>query len=147
MLGLAATVLVSLGREKTAMAINAFALALLVSACAGIVPTATFGGPQLVATATATSSALAVALAFGIWRVRAAARAFVPWKTALRVGACVAGAWFVGGHLPVLSKPLTILAAVIVGVGYVAALVAMRELGKEDLAFLLSLARRRSARS
>jgi stage V sporulation protein B len=147
MLGLAATVLVSLGREKTAMAINAFALALLVSACAGVVPTATFGGAQLIATAAATSSALAVALAFGIWRVRAAAGAFVPWKTAVRVAVCAILAWVVDGLLPVLSKPATILAAALVGVVYLAALVAMRELGKEDLTFLLSLARRRSARS
>lgn len=145
MLGLATTILVSLGRERTAMTINALALGLLVTACAVLVPAARFGQPQLVATALATSGALAIALVIAISRVRAATRAFVPWKTALRVGACVAAASFAGGIAPAFSKPVTVLAAAFVGLLYVVALVVTGELGKDDLSQLLSIARRRSA--
>jgi stage V sporulation protein B len=145
MLGLAVTILVSLGREKTAMAINALALAALVVACSMLVPAATFGGDQLVATALATSAAMAVALIVAIARVRALTGAFVPLPTALRVGLCIAGAWFAGGMMPALARPLTVVAAGGVAIAYLAALAITRELGKEDVAFLLSLARRRSA--
>lgn len=145
MLGLAVTILVSLGREKTAMAINALALAALVVACTIIVPAATFGGSQLVATAAATSLAMLIALAVAITRVRAVAGAFVPLPTALRVALCIAGAWLLGGVMPALPRPLTIVAAAVVALVYLVALTATRELGKADLAFLLSLARRRSA--
>lgn len=143
MLGLATTILVSLGREKTAMTINAFALALLVVTCTALVPTDAFGGPQLVATATAAAIALGVALVVAVTRVRAAARAFVPWPTTLRVGACVAAAAVVGRVTPPLSKPVTIVAAAVVGAVYVVALVVLRELGRDDLGLLLSIARRR----
>ena len=145
MLGLATTILISLGREKTAMTINAVALALLVVACTVLVPTDVFGGPQLVATATAATIALVIALVLAITRVRAVAHAFVPWKTAIRVAVCVAGASFVGRIAPALSIPLTVVAAALVGVVYLVALVVMRELGKEDLSLLLSVARRRKA--
>ena len=52
MLGLSTTVLVSLGRERTALAITAVALALLAATCVVIIPLAPFGDAQLVATAT-----------------------------------------------------------------------------------------------
>jgi stage V sporulation protein B len=145
MLGLATTILVSLGREKTAMTINAFALALLVVTCTVLVPTDVFGAPQLIATATAATIALAVALVVAVTRVRSVAHAFVPWITALRVGLCIAAASVVGRIAPVLSKPVTIVAAAFVGVLYLVALVVMRELGKADLSLLLSLAGRRKA--
>jgi stage V sporulation protein B len=145
MLGLATTILVSLGRERTAMTLNAFALALLVVTCTVLVPTDTFGAPQLVATATAATLSLVVALVVAVVRVRSVAHAFVPWRTALRVGACIAAASFVGRNAPALSKPVTILAAALVGLLYLVALVVMRELGREDLSLLLSIARRRKA--
>ena len=145
MLGLAITILVSLGREKTAMTINALALGLLVTACAVVTPTATFGGAQLVATATATSVAMAVALVIAVLRVRHVAGAFVPWKTTVRVGLCIAAAWLVGGRLPALSKPLTLVAAAGVGALYLAALVIGGELGKADLALVRSIAGRKTA--
>lgn len=143
MLGLATTVLVSLGREKTAMTMNAFAVGLLVTACSILVPTATFGGDQLVATATATTAAMAIALVVAVTRVRAACDAFVPWKTALRVGAAIALAYVVGGALPTLGKVVTLGAAALVGVAYVGLLVVTGELGREDLAQVTGLVTRR----
>lgn len=146
MLGLATTILVSLGREKTAMTINALALGLLVVACAVSVPSAAFGGPQLMATAAATTCALALALIVAALRVRALTGSFIPWKTALRVAACVAGASFAGGAIHRMGIILTLIAATGVVVAYAAVLAVLGELGKDDVALLLSLARRRSER-
>lgn len=146
MLGLATTILVSLGRERPAMLLTAVALLLLVVACSVFVPGATFGVAQLHATAIATCSALVSALVVSIVVVRRVAGAFVPIKTAIRVGACVAGAFAVGAVMPMFSKVLTPVVAVGVVLTYFAVLVATRELGREDLSLVLSIAARRSKR-
>lgn len=146
MLGLATTVLVSLGRERTAMTITAVALALLAGTCAIVIPTAPFGAPQLDATATATTTALVLALGVGVVAVRRIAGAFVPWKTAVRIGLCVAGAFVLGGVMPTFSKVLTPVVATGVVVAYLVALVVTGELGKADLALLVSIAARRRAK-
>jgi stage V sporulation protein B len=146
MLGLATTVLVSLGRERHALAITAVALALLAGTCVIVIPLAPFGEAQLVATATATTTALFCALVVGVIAVRKIAGAFVPLKTALRVGLCVAAAFAVGGVMPMFSKVLTPVVATGVVIAYLVALVVTGELGKDDLALIVSIAgARRSA--
>jgi stage V sporulation protein B len=145
-LGLSTTVLVSLGKERTALTVTALALALLSGTCALGIPLAPFGAPQLMAAATATTSALSVALVVGVVAVRRTAGAFIPWKTALRVGVCVAGAFALGGVMPMFSKLLTPVVAAVVGVAYLVALVATGELGKEDLGLIVSIAARRRAK-
>lgn len=145
-LGLSTTVLVSLGRERLALTITAVALAMLAGTCAILIPIAPFGQPQLIATATATTTALASALVVGVIAVRKVAGAFVPWKTALRVGLCVAGAFALGGVMPMFSKLLTPVVAAGVGLVYVVALVVTGELGKDDLALVVSIAARRRAK-
>jgi stage V sporulation protein B len=146
MLGLSTTVLVSLGRERRAMAITAVALLLLAATCAVVIPMAPFGKAQLDATAAATTTALVLALVVGVVSVRAIAGAFVPWKTAARVGACVAVAFVLGGVTPTFSKVLTPLVAACAVVAYLLALVLTGELGKADLALVASIAGRRAKR-
>jgi stage V sporulation protein B len=146
MLGLSTTVLVSLGRERTAMTITAVALTLLAATCAIVIPSAPFGAAQLDATATATTTALVLALVVGVISVRRIAGAFMPWKTAVRVGLCVAGAFVVGGVTPMFSKLLTPVVATGVVLAYFAALVVTGELGKDDLALVVSIAARRAKR-
>jgi stage V sporulation protein B len=146
MLGLSTTVLVSLGRERTAMTITAVALTLLAATCAIVIPSAPFGAAQLDATATATTTALVLALVVGVISVRRIAGAFMPWKTAVRDGLCVAGAFVVGGVTPMFSKLLTPVVATGVVLAYFAALVVTGELGKDDLALVVSIAARRAKR-
>ena len=146
MLSLATTILVSLGKEKDAMTITAVALAFVVVANVLGLPRASFGEAQLLVTAQATTTALALAMAVAVLRVRKVAGAFVPAGTAARVGACVAGAFLLGGALPVLPKLATPLAGAAVGVVYLVALVATRELGREDLGLVLAVVRRRAKR-
>jgi stage V sporulation protein B len=145
-LGLSTTVLVSLGRERAAMAITAVALALLVGTCTIVIPLAPFGEKQLLATAGATTMALACALVVGVVTVRKIAGAFVPLKTALRVGLCVGGAFALGGVMPMFSKLLTPVVATGVVIAYLVALVVTGEIGKDDLALIVSIAARRGAK-
>lgn len=143
MLSLATTILVSLGKERDAMLITAVALAAVVVANVVGLPRVEFGGAQLVATAQATTVALAVAMVVAVVRVRALTRAFVPARTAARVALCVAAAFLVGGLTPVLPKLVTPAAAAAVVVAYLVSLVATRELGREDLALVTAVVRRR----
>jgi hypothetical protein len=144
MLGLATTILVSLGRERVAMALTALALGVLGTACVLTIPNAEFGDAQLRACALAVTCALAGALVLGVVQVRRAAHAFVPWKTALRVGACVAGSLLIGNAMPVFSKALTPLVATGIVLAYFGALIVTREIGRADLALVLSIVRRRT---
>ncbi|MCL2724621.1 MAG: oligosaccharide flippase family protein [Polyangiaceae bacterium] len=144
MFGLGTTVLVSLGRERLAMAITALALALLAGACALVIPDAAFGTPQLVAAAGATTGALGIALVIAVFSVKHAAGVFVPIKTALRVGACVAAAFAAGMYMPAFSRLLTPMIAIAVVFAYFGLLIIMGEIGKNDLALIRSIAARRS---
>ena len=143
MVGLCTTVLISLGRERTALVVTALALMLLAGTCSVIIPLAPFGGPQLMATATATTIAMGCALVVGVITVRQAAGAFIPWKTALRVALCIAGAYFVGGHTPIFGKLITPIVAGGVVAAYLIALVVTGEIGKADLALVVSIAARK----
>jgi stage V sporulation protein B len=146
MMGLATTILVSLGRERLAMTITAVAVLLLVVMCAVLVPRAEFGHGQLIASATAACCALGGALVVAAGSARRVAGAFMPLGTALRVGACVAGAAVAGTYLPTFSKLLTLVVAAGIAAAYLAALVVTRELGREDLALVLSIVMRRAKR-
>ncbi len=143
MVGLCTTVLISLGRERTALVVTALALALLAATCSVIIPLAPFGAPQLMATATATTIAMGCALVVAVVMVRRAAGAFIPWKTALRVALCIGGAFLVGGHTPIFGKLITPIVAGGVVVAYLLALVVTGEIGKADLALVVSIAARK----
>ena len=145
MLGLATTILVSLGRERAAMTLTALALTLLVVCCTVLIPHASFGRGQIMATATAAATALGVALVFGVMTARKIAGAFVPWKTALRVGICVGAAFALGLFMPTFGKIVTLVVAPCIGLAYVVGLVVLGEIGKSDLALILSIVRRKKA--
>lgn len=146
MLGLATTILVSLGRERDAMVINGVALAALALFCAVNVSQKAYGEAQLVGCAQGVAAGLGLALLVGGVRARTVAGAFVPWKTALRVGGCVAAAYVAGGFMPTFGKLVTPLVAVVVVLAYLVVLVATREIGREDLSLILSVAGRRAKR-
>ena len=155
MFGLAATVLVSLGRERVAMFLTAASVAVLVGACylaltggAHGEHAVAFGQAQLLATAKGAAIALSAMLVVAVVIVRRSAGAFVPLATALRVGLAVAAAWAFGFLVPIrLGKLLTPIAAMVLAAGYVVALVVMRELRRDDLALAMNVVRRRRGKS
>lgn len=143
MLGLTTTILVSLGHERRAMGLNALALAALVIASLLFVPRAPFGRPQLLAAASATAVALVASLVFGVASVRRAAGAFVPARTAVRVGLAIAVSAAIGLFLPAFGRAVTLLVAPVMAALYVVILVVTREVGRADLAIVMSIVKRR----
>jgi stage V sporulation protein B len=145
MLGIATTVLTSIGRERTSARLTLGAVVAVGLACVLLVPPATFGAEQLVRSAFATLVALVLALAVGAWIVRAQTGAFVPAPTAIRVGLALAGCLALGLITPPLSRIFTVLLAAVVAVGYVGVLFVTGEVGAADLANVRAMVTRRRA--
>jgi stage V sporulation protein B len=143
MLGIATTVLTSIGRERAAALITLGAAIAVGSACWLLVPSATFGHDQLVRSAQASGGALLVALVVAGSLVRGRTGAFVPVATAVRVvialGACVA----LGFVTPRFGRLITPLIAAAVGAAYLAVLVITREIGKADVAMVRGVVQRK----
>ncbi|MDP9152447.1 MAG: lipopolysaccharide biosynthesis protein, partial [Myxococcota bacterium] len=91
----------------------------------------------------ASGVALAATLVVAGALVRAEAGAFVPWWTAARVALALAFCWAIGFVMPRVSRLVTPLLALVVAVGYVAFLVATREIGRADLSMIGALASRK----
>jgi len=142
MLGIATTVLTSLGNERVSAIVTLGAVVAVASACAAFVPDAEFGHMQLVRSAEATAVALFATLAVGGIVVRKTTGAFVPAATIARVTVALAGCVGVGLVMPRVGR-LTPVVAMFVAGGYIAALVAMREIGKGDVATIRGMARRK----
>ncbi|MGD0675588.1 MAG: oligosaccharide flippase family protein, partial [Polyangiaceae bacterium] len=143
MLGIATTVLTSIGRERTSAWITLGAVIAVASACAASVPHASFGHAQLVRSAEATLLALTMTLIVAGTLVRQRTRAFVPSKTILRVGIALAACFVVGLYMPGTGRLVTPALALVIGTGYFALLVAMGEIDASDVALVRSLASRR----
>jgi len=145
MLGIATTVLTSLGRERSAALLTMLAVVAVGAGCAVLVPAAELGHAQLVRSVEASGAALAAALVVGGTMVHVRTGAFVPAatiaRTGLALGACVAA----GLYLPRASRLQTPLLALAVAVGYVAILLITREIGPNDLAMVRNLGSKRKA--
>ncbi len=147
MLGIAMTVLASLGRERLAAAITMCACVGVSVACFIAIPEGVFGRAQLLATSAATSAALAVALVAGIVAVVRVAGAFVPWTTAARVGIAVGLAFVAGPSVPHVGRYAIVLVAAALGAAYVLFLVVTGELSRADLDDVRALVSRRRGRA
>ena len=145
MLGIALTIMTSLGREWRAVMITAGAVAAVVVACWIFVPDTSFGEMQLLRTSIATGSALVVALLVAATTVRRWTGAFVPLATAARVVLAVALCTAAGAYLPHFGKLVTPVLAVAVAAGYVVLLLVTRELGRDDLASVKMMIGKRRA--
>ena len=144
--GIGTTVLASLGRERISAALSLVLLAVMSAAVWVASSRAAFGEAQLMATAQSTTATLAVGFFAMALVVKRFAGAFVPLATFLRVAAAVGVAFAVGLRLPRFGMLLTPVIALVAVGAYVLALLAMRELGGEELAALRAkLTRRKRA--
>jgi stage V sporulation protein B len=139
MLGIATTVLTSIGRESLAALLTLAAVIAVGGACALLVPGAAFGHEQLVRSAQASGMGLAVTLVVGALLVRRATGAFVPAATAIRCLLALAACIAVGLVAPQFPKLLTPVAAAAAGVAYLLVLLVTREIGRRDLGMLRAL--------
>jgi stage V sporulation protein B len=145
MLGIATTVLTSIGRERMAALVTLGAVLAVGAACVLTVPPATFGHDQLVRSTQAAGAALAVTLVAAGLLVRGRTGSFVPVATGVRVVAALAACLALGLVAPRFGRFVTPLVAAAVAAGYMAILALTREIGRADLAMVRSLGRRRQA--
>ncbi len=143
MLGIATTVLTSLGREGTAAWVTLGAVGAVTVACALLVPGAEFGQAQLVRSAEATGGALLATLLVAGVLVRRRTGAFIPAATSARVALALAVCVGAGLAMPRFARLATPAVALVTGAGYVALLILTRELGAEDLASVRALVSKR----
>jgi stage V sporulation protein B len=143
MLGLATTVLVSLGRHWRAAILTLFVLVLLVVSAFVVVPKADFGAPQLSALAWTTTVTMGVGLVVAVAVVVQAAGAFVPTATGARVTAAVAVAVALGTRLPRMGKLLVPFEALAIVAVFLIVLALTGEVGAEDRRMVKELVARR----
>jgi stage V sporulation protein B len=139
MLGIATTVLTSLGRERMSAILTLAAVIAVAGACSLLVPNAALGHEQLVRSAQASGAALAATLVVAGAIVRVRTGAFVPLATGVRCGLAVAACVGLGLVLPRVGRLATPALAMAVGAGYLALLVLSREIGPADAAMLRAL--------
>ena len=145
MLGIATTVLTSIGREGTAALLTLGAVVAVGGACAALVPGATFGHDQLLRSAQASGMALTATLVVGAVLVKRATGAFIPAATAIRCLLALAACVAVGLVAPRFGRLLTPIAAAAAGVAYLLVLLVTREIGKRDLGMLRALRGKRAS--
>ena len=145
MFGIATTVLASLGRERVAAALSFVTLSVVGGACWALASPAPFGEAQLRGNAIAVAGALAIGLLVAAAVVRKIAGGFVPVASTLRVLVVVGAVVFAGTRVHALGRIATMGASVFVVLAYLAALVLLRELGREDLQAARAVVERRRA--
>jgi stage V sporulation protein B len=143
MLGIATTVLTSIGGERASALLNLVAVVAVGAACAVVVPAGDWGQPMLARSAQATGVAMLVVAVTAGALVRARTGAFLAPLTCLRVGAALAMCFAVGLFAPRFGRLLTPVVALAVAAGYVAALVATGEITRADAEMVRALRRRR----
>jgi stage V sporulation protein B len=143
MLGIATTVMTSIGRERMAALVTLGAVITVGAACGILVPQAAFGHAQLARSAQASGAALVVAFVIAAVLVRGRTGAFVPPATAARVLGALAVCVAIGFFAPRFGRLVTPIVAAAVAVGYVGLLVVTGEIGKRDLALVKGIAGRK----
>jgi hypothetical protein len=81
------------------------------------------------------------------WLLRRVTGATISWMTALRVIIAGAAAIALGRFWPTQGALGTMLESCVIGIFFLLALVATRELGREDLRSILALAKRKSEKT
>ena len=143
MLGIGCTVLSSLGRERTSATLTACAAGCAAAACALVVPGRAFGQSQLQATAWCVAAVLGAALLACTFLVRRVAGSFVPLLSAARVGVALALAVALGARIPPMSRAMAPVVGLSLLGTYLVVLVISREIGRDDVRWVLSSLKRK----
>lgn len=135
------------GAGHTRAAISGAAVTLLLAAVGNalVIPRLDPGAEVLLGAAATTAAAMVIGAMLTGWQLVKTLGAFVPWKSVARVGVAVAAAMVVGRVIPFTSPLLTLVESAVVGVAYLAVLVLTGELGRQDLAAIAAVRRKRGA--
>jgi O-antigen/teichoic acid export membrane protein len=137
------TILNGAGLTRHAIALAAVTLALAAVGNAIAIPRLDPGRDALLGAATATASAMTVGAILGGWMLVRTLGAFLPWRTFARVVVAGAIAIAIGRAIPLRTPLLTLVEAALVGVCFLVALIATRELTGADLRAVGAIVRRR----
>ncbi|MFT3766147.1 MAG: oligosaccharide flippase family protein [Minicystis sp.] len=139
-LGITCAALTSLGRERESALLTLTAVLLVAAGCSYLVPRAAFGPEMLVKSALATSAALTAAAVVGGIRLAAVAGGFAAPATIARVLASLVVCVLAGSRLPWIGKAGVVVEAGAVFVLGLVVLIALGEVGKQDLARIKQVA-------
>ena len=148
-LGIAMTILNSIGKERVASIVTLGAALLIGGICWVVLPGAEFGEQKILFAACSAGVGLVIALIVAGVVVKRTTGSFVPGATMLRVGlavgACAAGGYFVPQVTHLTQRLLAPALAVGVVVVYLLILVVTREIAGADWALVRSMLGRKKA--
>jgi stage V sporulation protein B len=134
MFAIAGTILNGAAFTRPAIITAAVTLAIAVIGNWIAIPLVGPGKPMLLVTASVTSGAMLIGAAVSGFVLRKKLGAFIPLASVVRVAIATAVALAVGRVIPFRTPLASLVEAAIVGVTFLAVLIATRELGKQDLA-------------
>ncbi len=140
-----ATIMSGAGRPGLSAAIACVAVMVVIAGNLYFVRAVGIGERTLVAAASGTSLGTVVALAAIGTAVYLRFGAFIAPTTMLRTLIAAAAGYWAARIVPAETKLMSLVALIAGGLGYVAALVAVREIGRSDLDAVLRVVRRRKA--
>jgi stage V sporulation protein B len=131
---IAGTILNGAAFTRPAIIAAAVTLAIAVAGNWIAIPLVGPGKGMLVVTASVTSGAMLIGAVVSGWFLRKRLGAFIPAASVVRVVIATGVAFAVGQVIPFRTPLASLVEAAIVGVTFIAVLIATRELGKQDLA-------------
>jgi O-antigen/teichoic acid export membrane protein len=142
----ATTILNAAGRLGLSLAVTAAMLAVEVAVSWALLARAATEEARLVAAAAGAAAGMGVGWLAASLALRRCFGAAEPWRTLLRVPAAAAGAALLGRALPAGSRATTVVECVVVVVAFVAGLVVLGELGRDDARRVVAVLRPGAAR-
>lgn len=140
---IAGTILNGAGLTREAIISAGVTLLLATVGNAVVIPMCDPGREVLVAAATTTGLAMVFGAALSGWFLWRKLGAFLPVASVVRVTIAVVVAMAVGRVIPFRSPLMTLVEAAVVGVTFLAVLIATRELGKADLSAIAAVRAKR----
>jgi stage V sporulation protein B len=141
------TILNGAGMTREAILVAALTLVSAAVAYLIVIPQYVPGRALLTACACATAGAMLLGAVVGGVVLKRRLGAFLPLASAVRVVIAAAAAMAVGRFLPMKTPLGTLLEAAAVGVAFLVALIILREFGREDLAAVSRVLKRKKAAS
>lgn len=142
LLSVAGSIINASGKPQVAAALVAVTVVVGGGAMFVLVPQAPPGAPMLFAAAAATAAGMAAGLLAALIYLYRRFAAGIPPATAARLAVAALAAVAVGRIIPTSSKVVSLIALALVGVVFVAVLIALREFGPTDRAKFRKVLRR-----
>lgn len=133
LVGITSAALTSLRKEALAMLLNALGVATVALLSLTFAATAPYGEAMLTRSSHAVGIAMASAATVGGVLLYRTTGAFLPWRSAVRVGATTAVCIGIGAYLPWHGKPFALLECAGMSLLYFVLLALSREITKADI--------------